>query len=120
LDSTTASGTAQRDTFRSRVPDFGDPTLIAELRKQHVVIEVYSPSQWLSLIGRLPWPMLLFLGVMIVVGLVRLLRGGQAQSGPAATMFPGHRIIGLVSGLFGKQPQAASPSTRDGDEHKGR
>ncbi|MDA8255637.1 MAG: ATP-dependent metallopeptidase FtsH/Yme1/Tma family protein [Betaproteobacteria bacterium] len=51
------SGTnAGRDTFRSRVPDFGDPMLIPELRKQHIVINVSSPSQWSSLLTHLPWP----------------------------------------------------------------
>ena len=47
--------------FRSRVPDFGDPTLIPELRKQQVVIDVVSSSSWTRLLGGLPLPMLLML-----------------------------------------------------------
>ena len=39
-----SNGATQADTFRSRVPDFGDPSLIPELRKQHVAIDVISSS----------------------------------------------------------------------------
>jgi len=113
------SGTkAGRDTFRSRVPDFGDPTLIPELRIQHVVIDVGSPSQWTSLLTHLPWPMLLFLGVAILAGLVRLMRGGKAPSGSAAASLPARGMMGLVSRLFAKRDQTANPPTNDGDEPK--
>jgi cell division protease FtsH len=121
LDGAPSSGAkAPRDTFRSRVPDFGDPTLIPELRKQHVVIDVESPSQWTSLLARLPWPMLLFIGVAIAAGFVRLMRGGSAQSGTAAAAFPAHGMMGLVSRLFGKRDQAAVSPTNDSDEPKSR
>lgn len=108
---------AQGDTFSARVPDFGDPTLIAELRKQHVTIEVSAPSPWTSVLARIPWPMLVFLGVVLVAALVRLVRGGKARSGSAMSM-PTHGMIGLVSGLFAKPDRSASPPTRDGDEPK--
>ncbi len=49
----------QRDALRSRVPDFGDPALIVELRMQHVAIDVKSPSPWTSMLSRVPWPLLL-------------------------------------------------------------
>jgi ATP-dependent Zn protease len=120
LDGAPTSGSVQRDTFRSRVPDFGDPTLIPGLRKQHVVINVDSPSQWTSLLARLPWPMLLFLGVAIIAGFVRLMRGGKAQSGSVAPTLPAHGMMGLVSRLFAKRDQTASPPTNDSGEPKKR
>ena len=49
LDATLPTGTAQRDTFRSRVPDFGDPALIPELRKQHVAIDVSVHLRWIKM-----------------------------------------------------------------------
>lgn len=110
---------AQRDAFSTRAPDFGDPALIPELRKQHVLIEVSAPSPWTSLFAHIPWPMLAFLGVALVAGLIRLARGGTARSGSPASM-PAHGMMGLVSGLFPKQDQAASPPTRDHDEPKSR
>jgi ATP-dependent Zn protease len=108
LSSGLATGTSRRDSFRSRVPDFGDPALIPELRKEHVAIDVRSPSQWVSLLARLPWPMLVFVALILVVALVRIVRGPKAGSGPDLPMRPGGGIIGLVSGLFGKK--------REGDE----
>lgn len=118
LDSASLSGTkVRRDTFRSRVPDFGDPSLIPELHKQHVVIDVSSPSSWTSLLAHLPWPMLLFLGVAIIAGLVRLMRGGKAQAGSVVSALPAHGMMGLVSRLFAKQEQTSTP-TNDSDETK--
>lgn len=110
---------AQRNAFSTRAPDFGDPALIPELRKQHVAIEVSAPSPWTSLLSHLPWPMLVFLGVALIAGLIRLTRRGAARSGSPASM-PAHGMMGLVSGLFPKQDQAASPPTRDHDEPKSR
>lgn len=119
LDIASPSGAkARRDTFRSQVPDVGDSTLIPELRKQHVVIDVSSPSQWTSLLAHLPWPMLLFLGVAILAGFVRLMRGGKAPSGSVASTLPAHGMIGLVSRLFAKRDQNVSPPTNDSDEPK--
>jgi ATP-dependent Zn protease len=119
LDSTPSSSTASQDIFRSRVPDFGDPTLIPELRKQHVIIDITSSSSWMQLFAGLPWPMLLFIGVALVAGVVRLVRGGKAQTGGAMPMHPMQGMVGLVSGLFGKQ-QAESPPAPDSKETKGR
>jgi ATP-dependent Zn protease len=118
VDTSPATGAVKVNAFRSRLPDFGDPTLIPALRKQHVVIDVASPSAWTWLLGRLPWPMLIFLGALLVAGLVRLARGGKASAGSAAPGLPGHGIIGLVSGLIAKQqPDEGSPA-RDRDEPK--
>lgn len=95
------------DTFSSRLPDFGDPTLIQELRKQNVLINVTSASEWTSLFTHLPWPILLFLAVVVLGGLVSLLRGGKVQS--TAPMPPMHAMMGLVSGLFAKPQQGTIP-----------
>jgi ATP-dependent Zn protease len=112
---------AQQNTFSTRVPDFGDPSLIPELRKQHVVIDVTSPSAWTWLLGRVPWPMLIFVGAMLAVGFVRLVRGKKAQSESGGPAMPMHGMIGLLSGLFEKKPPpAASPPTHDSDEQKNR
>ena len=114
------TGSAQRDTFRTRVPDFGDPALIPELRKQHVAINVSAPSPWTSVVARIPWPMLVFLGVLLVAGLVRVLRGGKAQSESAAPMYPMHGMMGLVSRLFANPHQVESPPEHESDERKSR
>jgi ATP-dependent Zn protease len=113
LGDAVSNGAAQKNTFRSHVPDFGDPTLLAELRKQHVVIDVASSSSWTRLLAGLPWPMLLFIGIALVAGLIRLVRGGKAQSGSTMPTHPMQGVIGLMSGLFGKQQQAANPPTHD-------
>jgi ATP-dependent Zn protease len=120
LDGATKSGPVQPDTFISRVPDFGDPALIPELQKQRVVIYVSSPSQWTSLLARLPWPLLLFLSVAIIAGFLRLIRGGKAQSGSAASALPAHGMMGLVSSLFAKGGQTASPPPNGIGEPKSR
>jgi hypothetical protein len=106
---------AQDDTFRSRVPDFGDPALIPELHKQHVKIDVVSSASWTRLLAGLPWPMLLFVGAMLIAGLVRLVRGGKGASGPTMPTHPMQGMMGLISGLFAKQEQAAGPPPPDGD-----
>jgi hypothetical protein len=114
VDSTVPTGTAQRDTFISRIPDVGDPALVPELRKQRVVIDVNPPSLWTWLLGRVPWPMLLFVGAMIVAGLARVLRRG-ARSGPAASVFPGQGMIGLLTGLVTGRSLRKTPPTDDGE-----
>lgn len=110
---------AQVFTFRSRLPDFGDPSMIAALRKQQVAINVTSSSSWTRLLAGVPLPMLLFLGFIVVAGIIRFMRGGKASSGTAMPMHPMQGMIGLISGLFGKQEQAAPPPTHVGDEPKG-
>jgi hypothetical protein len=113
---------SQSDSFRSRVPEFGDSTLIPELRKQHVVIDVGAPSQWMSVLGRLPFPLLIIGGVVLIALVVRFVRGGKASIGlgSAASMHPMGGMIGLVTGLFGKQPPGASAATPPSEEPKGR
>ncbi|TRZ56649.1 MAG: hypothetical protein D4S02_15105 [Rhodocyclaceae bacterium] len=111
---------APRDTFSSRIPDFGDPALLTELRKQHIPIYVSSPSQWSSLLAHVPWPMLLFLGVAILAGFLRLMRGGKSPSGSVGTPLPEHGMMGIVSRLLGKQESIASPPKSDVAEPKDR
>ena len=115
-----SADSAQHDTFTTRVPDFGDPALIPELRKQHVEINVSAPSPWTSVLARIPWPMLVFLGVVLVAGLVRLVRGGKAQSGSGAPIHPMHGMVGLVSRLFAKPHQVESPPEHESNERKSR
>jgi ATP-dependent Zn protease len=114
LNVAASDGKPQTNTFRSRVPDFGDASLIPELRKQHVTIDVASSSSWTRLLAGIPLPMWLFLGFIVVAAIVRFMHGGKAQSGNAMPMHPMQGMIGLVSGLFGKQQQAANPPTHDG------
>jgi len=102
------NGTAQVNTFRSRLPDFGDPALIGELRKQHVKIDVVSSSSWTRLLAGIPLPMLIFLGFIAIAAVLRLMRGGMAPSNAAMPMHPMQGMIGMVSSLFGKQEQAAN------------
>lgn len=58
--------------FTSRVPDFGDPSLIPLLRRNHVAIDVVAPSSWTWLLDRVPWPMLLFVAALLLAGALRL------------------------------------------------
>lgn len=113
-----ANGVAQANTFRSRIPDFGDSSLIAELRKQHVSIDVASSSSWTRLLAGIPLPMLLFLGFIVGAGIVRLMRGGKVQSGTAMPTHPMQGMIGLISGLFGKQSQPEGTPPHTGEETK--
>ena len=110
-------------SLRSRVPDFGDPALMPTLHKQHVAIDVALPSAWNWLLGRLPWPMLIIVGAALVIGFVRLMRGGQAQAGSAVSALPAHGLPGLVSRLFATRHPGGNPENpppRDGDEPKSR
>jgi ATP-dependent Zn protease len=120
VDETVSTGTAQRDAFSTLVPDIGDPTLVPGLRTQRVVINVSVAAGWTWLLGSIPFPILIFLGVIVVGGLVRLVRGGKARSGSPMSMHPMGGMMGIVSGLFGKQQQANSPSAHDSDEPEGR
>ncbi len=113
LNPATSNAAAQANIFHSRVPDFGDPYLIPELRRQHVAIDVTSSASWTRLLAGLPWPMLLFIGIALIAGLIRFARGGKAQSGSAMPMHPMQGMIGLVSGLFSKQQKAADPPAQD-------
>jgi ATP-dependent Zn protease len=116
------NGAAQRDAFRSRVPDFGDPALIPELRKQRVAIDVATPSPWTWLLGRVPWPMLAIVGVMLVAALARILRGGPVLPGPGGPAMPAHGMgpFGLLASLFAKERTATGAATQEGDQPKSR
>ena len=120
VESAPANGAAAQHTFRSRVPDFGDPGLIAELRKRQVTIDVASPSQFTSWLSRLPLPMVFIIGAILIAGLVRLVRGSKHGSVSPMSMHPMGGMVGLVSGLFGKRDQPGSPSERESEEPKAR
>jgi ATP-dependent Zn protease len=115
LGDAAASGAVQRDVFRTRVPDFGDPALISRLRAQGVAIDVAQPSAWTWLLGRVPFPMLVILAVVLVAGIARLLRGRQVGLAPAGPGMPAHPMIGLLSGLFARQRAAEPTSVPDHD-----
>jgi ATP-dependent Zn protease len=118
VDAPATNNATQVNTFRTRMPDFGDPTLIAELRQRHVAIDVTSSSSWTRLLAGIPLPMLFFLGFIIVAIVIRFVRGGKAPSTTPMPMHPMQGMIGLVSGLFGKQGQPANPPTSDGSGPK--
>ncbi len=108
---TAANGAASQTVFRSEVPDFGDPTLLPELRKEHVAIDVVSSSSWTHLLAGLPWPMVLMIAAVLIAALVRLMRSGKATAG---SVMPTHPMMGLITGLFGKKDQEAKPSASGG------
>lgn len=115
----TANGAMQRDVFRSRLPDFGDPALIAELRKQRVAIDVAQPSPWTWLLGHVPLPMIVILAVALVAGIGRMVRRGPVGPVPAGPAM-GHPMISLLSGLFARQRSEAAPPTHDREGTKSR
>jgi hypothetical protein len=97
---TAAQGSTPQTNFRTDAPSFGDTTLLPELRKQHVAINVVSSSNWISWLGTIPWPMVLIIGALLIAGLVRLVRGDKTPSSSAA---PAHPMTGLIAGLFGRK-----------------
>jgi ATP-dependent Zn protease len=104
---TTADNAELQTAFRSQAPAFGDPALLPELRQQHVAIDVTASSGWLSWLARLPWPMVLIIAALLIIGLVKFVRGDQATSGSAASRDP---MTAMIAGLFGRPSQAARPS----------
>jgi cell division protease FtsH len=115
VNDTVPTGTAQRGAFTTFVPDVGDPTLMPALRAQRVIINVNVASGWTWLLGSIPFPILIFLGVFVVGGLVRLVRGGKARPNSATSMHPMGGMIKLASGLFAKRTQAEGTSANDGE-----
>ena len=103
-----SKGKAQ-ESFRSQVPAFGDPTLLPELRKERVAINVVSSSNWTAWLSRLPWPMVVFLAFILIAGVARLARGRSAPSSggsaSAGAPMPMQHMAAKLSGLFGKQKQ---------------
>ena len=105
VKATAANNAAPQTTFAIEVPAFGDPALMPELRKEHVAVDVVSSSNWLSWLGRLPWPMVLIIVALLVAGLVKLARGDKSSAGSS---LPTHPMMGMVAGLFGKTESARS------------
>ena len=97
---TVTNGTGEKSIFRSEVPAIGDPTLLPELRQQHVIIDVATSSGWLSWLGRLPWPMVVILAFILVAGLIRFVHGKKTDT---SSVMPTHPMVGLITGLFGNK-----------------
>jgi cell division protease FtsH len=108
----TASKGKAQESFRSQVPAFGDPTLLPELRKEHVVINVVSASNWTAWLSRLPWPLVVFLVFILFAGAVRLVRGRHGPASGGMPMQP--PMMRMMSGLFGKESGAAPGPGPDG------
>ncbi len=116
-----ANNGAPLTVFRSRAPDFGDPTLLPELRKERVAVGVAS-SQWLGVGGTailgvlgaflLAKPMLLIIAAAFIAGLVRVARGGKMDMHAILSMVP---MFKSVSGHNGKEKKSAGDSPRVGD-----
>jgi ATP-dependent Zn protease len=109
---TETSGKPQ-DSVITVVPGVGDPELISELRKQHVSIVVAAQS-WTSLFERIPWPIWLFGGALLLAGLRKLFRRGTAhpETDPLQAGMPMHPMqgmMGLAAGLFAKPKPGAGP-----------
>jgi ATP-dependent Zn protease len=92
-----ANGAAAPNSFYSRVPDFGDPALVPELRKEHVPIAVTSSSAYWwgtsAVVGGLAAlllakPMLLIIAAAFVAGLVKVARGGKMDMRSTLAMLP--------------------------------
>lgn len=98
--------------FTSRVPDFGDPSLIPLLRRDHVAIDIAAPSSWTWLLDRVPWPMLLFVAALLLAAVLRLVRGVQVAGPGLAAAGP---MMGLMAALAAKQRGANETPGHRGD-----
>jgi ATP-dependent Zn protease len=114
-----ASNGQAQNAFRTRVPDFGDPGLITALRHHQVTIDVASSTSWLRLLAGVPLPMLFFVGALLVVGIVRLVRGRKGGGNQPVPMHPMQGMIALVSGLFSRQEASTEPPKEQRDMGKG-
>lgn len=104
--------------FRSQAPAFGDPTLLPELRKEHVAIGVGSSqllgtgaAAILGILGAflLAKPMLLIIAAAFVAGLVKMLRGGKMDFRSILSTVPMFRSVAAGDG---KQQQSGGNSSR--------
>ena len=125
-----SSGPAQVEVFRSRIPDFGDPVLLSDLRRQHVAIDVTWSSPWGSWMGGgalavivgaviFAKPGLLIFGGLLIAGLWRAIRGKKAAQpsvmpSGAMAMLPMHGMMKFTSNMFANAPPADSPVERKG------
>ena len=119
-----SSGPTPVEVFRSRIPDFGDPVLLSDLRRHHVAIDVTWSSPWASwmgggalavIVGAIIFakPGLLIFGGLLIAGLWRAMRGKKAAQ-PSATsdpmaMLPMHGMMKFTSNMFTKEPPTQIP-----------
>ncbi len=111
----------QGKTLVTLMPDFGDPALIPELRKERVTIMVASAS-WTSWFARIPWPLWLFGGALLFAGIRRLVQRGRGGSETPASSMPMHPMQGMLkaaAGIF-KSERAADSSAPDVNERNER
>ena len=127
-----SSGPAQIEVFRSRMPDFGDPALLSDLRRQHVAVDVTWSSPWgswlggsapalLVIVGAIIFakPGLLIFGGLLIAGFLRAVRGQKTAeqsampSNPMA-MHPMHGMMKWMSGIGAKQaPEEGAPDRKE-------
>ena len=94
----TSKDASLSSAFRTRIPDFGDPRLLSELRTKHVAIAVASSSQWfgvggIAIVGTvaaviIAKPMLLIIAAGFIAGLIRVMRGGKMDVRAILAMVP--------------------------------
>ena len=112
-----ANGAAAQTSFRSEVPVFGDPTLLPELRKEHIPIAVTSSSAYWwgtsAVLGGLAAillakPMLLIIAAAFIAGLVRVARGGKMEMRSTLAMLPMFRSFAAEGGKPKESPGNSS------------
>jgi FtsH Extracellular len=107
---TAADKAEPQAAFRSQAPSFGDPALLPDLRRQHVLIDVVSSTGWVSWLARLPWPMVIIVAALLIFGLLKFVRGGKVAHGSPASSNPMERMI---ANLFeGPGQTAGRPRSR--------
>ena len=121
-DGTSKDGSSS-SAFRTRIPDFGDPRLLSELRNKHVAIAVAASSQWLgvggiAIVGTvaaviLAKPMLLIILAGFIAGLIRVMRGGKMDIRGILAMLPMFRPIT-------PEPESRNDKQQPGGELPGR
>ena len=83
-----------------------------ELGKQHIATDISVQSAWTWLLGRVPIPIVIVIGAIIVAGIVGLVRGGEPQSGSAMSMHPMHGMMDSYRVfLESSKPQARHRTT---------
>ena len=116
-----ANNASAPTAFRSQVPDWGDPALLSQLRKDHVSIAVTSSSAYWwgtsAVLGGLlalllAKPMLLIVAAAFVAGLIRVARGGKMNMRATLAVLPMFRSFAADAEKSKPSPQR-SPAQAD-------